>query len=63
MLDAKSLEGGLGDGQLLHKLAIWIESYLQQTKHAALQWFNMFTEQRDFWEKVPNIVTELVRRR
>ncbi|MCJ1398303.1 hypothetical protein MMC11_001500 [Xylographa trunciseda] len=56
------LHGGLGDGQLLHNLAIWIEDYLEQTKHAAPQWFNMFTEQRDFWEKFPNIVTELVRR-
>ncbi|MCJ1379414.1 hypothetical protein MMC17_002515 [Xylographa soralifera] len=55
-------QGGLGDGQLLHKLAMWIEDYLQHTKLAAPQWFNMFTEQRDFWEKVPSIVTELVRR-
>ena len=63
MSTAKTSIGGLGDGQLFHNLSLWIEDYLQQTTNAAPQWFNMFTEQRDFWEKVPNIVTELVRRR
>ena len=63
MSNANFYKGGLGDGQLIHNLALWVEDFLEQTKHAASQWFNMFTEQRDFWEKFPNIVNELVRRK
>ena len=55
--------GDLGDGSILCKLAGWIDTYLEQTKHFASQWFNMVTDMREFWDKLPNIATELLRRR
>ena len=57
------LIGDLGDGSILCKLAGWIDTYIDQTKHLASQWFNMVIDMREFWDKLPNIATELLRRR
>lgn len=56
------VHGGLANGQLLLDLARWIEEFLDQTEPLASQWFNMLTEARDFWEKIPQIVNDLMRR-
>ena len=48
---------------MLFDLAQWIEKYLHQTAEASLQWWYLFTEARDFWEKLPDVVNCLLRRK
>jgi len=55
--------GDFGDGNIIRELAVWIDNYLEHTKHASSQWFNMFADNREFWEKIPAVINELIRRR
>ena len=55
--------GDLGDGQLIRGMSVWIDNYLERTKHVSSQWFNMFVDAREFWDKIPVVTNELMRRR
>ncbi|MCJ1245998.1 hypothetical protein MMC30_003202 [Trapelia coarctata] len=54
--------GDFGDGHLIRELSVWIDNYLEHTKHVTSQWFNMFADTREFWDKIPVVVNELIRR-
>lgn len=55
--------GDLADGHLIHEISVWIDHYLEHTKHVTSHWFNMFADARDFWDKIPVITNDLLRRR
>ena len=55
--------GDFGDGNVIRELSVWIDNYLEHTKHATSHWFNMFADTREFWDKIPAILNELIRRR
>jgi len=58
-----SSSGDLADGHLIHEISVWIDHYLENTKHVTSHWFNMFADTREFWDKIPVITNDLLRRR
>ena len=52
----------LGDGSLLRLFAEWIERYLQETEQQTSRWWDLYTEEREFWEDIPYVVECLLRR-
>lgn len=58
-----SSKGDLDDGQYFRRLYVWIEMYLDTTEPHLSQWWEMYHEERAFWEDFPSLVEGLVRRR
>lgn len=52
----------LDDGDILKNLARWIERYLQKTETFHSLWWDLYLEEREFWEELPAIVEALFRR-
>lgn len=59
---ADSTSESLGDGILLKLFAEWIERYLQETEQQPYRWWDLYTEEREFWEEIPFVVECLLRR-
>lgn len=55
-------EEDLTETKGLAALAEWIETYLQSTEHLAEQWWDLFLDEREFWENLPLLAEALVRR-
>lgn len=52
----------LGDGSLLRLLAEWIERYLQESEQQPARWWDLYSEEREFWDEIPVLVECLLRR-
>ena len=44
-------------------LADWIEMYIQTTDPHDTQWWDMYQDEREFWDEFPLIIEALIRRR
>lgn len=55
-------KGDLDDGEYFRRLSIWIEMYLETTEPHTSQWWEMYHEQRAFWEEFPSLVDGLLKR-
>lgn len=55
--------GPMNDGQLLDAVADWFNKFLHETEHQISNWWEMYTDARDFWEHVPDMVEGMLRRR
>lgn len=44
-------------------LADWIEMYIQTTDPHDTQWWDMYLDEREFWDGFPSIIEALLRRR
>lgn len=44
-------------------LADWIEMYIQTTDPHDTQWWDMYLDEREFWDEFPSIIEALLRRR
>ena len=52
----------LEDGEILKTVTHWIEKYLQKTEPLDSQWWDMYSDEREFWEELPALVESLIRR-
>ena len=59
---ADSALDSLGDGSLLRLLAEWIERYLQESEQQPARWWDLYSEEKEFWDKIPVLVECLLRR-
>lgn len=59
---ADSAPDSLGDGSLLRLFAEWVERYLQETEQQPSRWWDLYTEERDFWDEIPFVIECLLRR-
>lgn len=57
-----SREESLEDGEIFKNITHWIERYLQKTEPLESQWWEMYLEEREFWEELPILVESLIRR-
>jgi len=55
--------GVMNDGQLLDAVADWFTTFLHETEHQISYWWEMYTDAREFWEHVPDMVEGMLRRR
>ncbi len=53
----------MNDGQLLDAVADWLNTFLRETEHQISHWWEMYTDAREFWEHVPDMVEGMLRRR
>ena len=53
----------LSSAGILTNLSTWIENYLEQTNELSSYWYDLFVDQRDFWEEFPNLAESILRRR
>ncbi len=44
-------------------ISSWIEDYLEATESKSSRWSDMYLDQQEFWESLPNILMVLVKRR
>jgi len=44
-------------------ISSWIEDYLEATESKSTRWWDMYLDQQEFWEGLPNILTVLAKRR
>jgi hypothetical protein len=52
----------LEDGEILKSVTHWIERYLQKTEPLESQWWEMYLDEREFWNELPVLVEGLIRR-
>lgn len=57
-----SSKESLEDGEILKNVTHWIERYLQKTELLDSQWWDMYLDEREFWEELPVLVEGLIRR-
>lgn len=62
LVTADEIADDIAETDILAELADWIEKYLQATEHLAEQWWDLFLDERDFWETFPLLAEALVRR-
>lgn len=55
--------GMMSDGQLLDAVADWFTTFLHETEHEISRWWEMYTDAREFWDRIPDMVECLLRRR
>ncbi|KAL9102182.1 MAG: hypothetical protein Q9163_002630 [Psora crenata] len=55
-------KNSLADTSSLEKVAAWIEAYLDTTHDLVEHWWDLFLDERDFWEDLPNIADAILRR-
>lgn len=53
----------MNDGQLLDAVAEWLDNFLQATEHQSFPWWDSYTDAREFWDYIPEMVECLLRRR
>lgn len=53
----------LEDGEILKSLTGWIDTYIQTTEQYDSQWWDMYLDERDFWDELPIMVEALLRRK
>ncbi|KZF21582.1 ubiquitin C-terminal hydrolase [Xylona heveae TC161] len=64
LITAQFLEkGNLDDGFLLVQLKDWFGSYLQHTEPRRPDFWEVYLEERDFWDEIPSLFECLLRRR
>lgn len=51
------------DTRPFQKIACWIENYLETTKNMSSQWWDMYSDQQEFWDGLPAILKTLAERR
>lgn len=61
-LDTDVGKDTVDDSQILKSLTDWIEMYLQATESHDSQWWDMYMEEREFWDELPSIFEALHRR-
>lgn len=44
-------------------ISSWIEDYLEATESKSSRWWDMYSDQNEFWETLPTILTVLAKRR
>jgi len=44
-------------------ISSWIEDYLEATESKSSRWWDMYLDQQEFWESLPNILMVLAKRR
>ena len=59
---ANLLEDDLAETSILSDLADWLETYLHETEPYAAQWWDLYLEERDFWDNLPSLLEALLRR-
>lgn len=60
---ANCLPDSLENGEILKSLTAWMITYLQNTEQHDTQWWEMYLDEREFWDELPAIVEGLFRRR
>ena len=53
----------LEDGNVLQQTAEWIEMYLVNTEKFVSYWWEMYLEEREFWDEFPSLLDALYRRK
>ena len=53
----------LEDGNVLSQTAEWIETYLVDTETFVNYWWEMYLEEREFWDEFPSLLDALYRRK
>lgn len=61
-IDIDFYKDTLDDSQILKSLTDWIEMYLQATESNDSQWWDMYVDEREFWDELPAIIEALLRR-
>ena len=61
-IGADFLQDDLSDSSILSELATWIESYLVHTEEYSDQWWELYLEEREFWDAFPALPEALLRR-
>lgn len=60
---ANHILDSLEDGEIIKSLTRWIITYLQNTEQHDTQWWEMYLDEREFWDELPAMVEGLFRRR
>ena len=60
---AKYFLDSLEDGEILKSLTGWMVMYLRNTEQHDTQWWEMYLDEREFWDELPAMVEGLFRRR
>lgn len=60
---ANLLKDDLAEISILSDMADWLNTYLHQTEPYAAQWWDLYLEERDFWDNLPSLPEALLRRR
>ncbi|KAI9827937.1 MAG: hypothetical protein M1819_006880 [Sarea resinae] len=55
-------KGDLGNGEMLLDLGDWFSRFLLQTEHSPRDWWDLYDQNRDFWDEVPLMMEALLRR-